>query len=193
MAPLASIFGSSSALSAALATMGKPQEQQPAALVPAKAVTSALPANVIAASAAEGGVKLYTPAYYWTCAAGGVASCGLTHMGVTPLDVVKCNMQTDPKKYSGIGVGERRGRCAIGIAAPPPRDAPAPPPRRATAAGAPGSALTRALSVIPPPPGFRTIVGEQGVTGLFRGWVPTLLGYSAQGACKFGLYEYFKK
>ena len=100
MAPLSSLFGSSSALTAALATMGKPQEQQPAALVPAKAVTSALPATVIAASAAEG-VKLYTPAYYWTCAAGGVASCGLTHMGVTPLDVVKCNMQTDPKNYTG--------------------------------------------------------------------------------------------
>jgi solute carrier family 25 phosphate transporter 3 len=41
--------------------------------------------------------------------------------------------------------------------------------------------------------GFRTIVAEQGAAGLFRGWVPTLLGYSAQGACKFGLYEYFKK
>ena len=29
--------------------------------------------------------------------------------------------------------------------------------------------------------------------GFFRGWVPTLLGYSAQGACKFGFYEFFKK
>jgi hypothetical protein len=29
--------------------------------------------------------------------------------------------------------------------------------------------------------------------GLFRGWFPTLIGYSAQGAGKFGLYEYFKK
>jgi len=34
---------------------------------------------------------------------------------------------------------------------------------------------------------------EQGAAGFFRGWVPTLLGYSAQGACKFGFYEYFKK
>lgn len=34
---------------------------------------------------------------------------------------------------------------------------------------------------------------EQGVRGFFRGWVPTLLGYSAQGACKFGFYEFFKK
>jgi solute carrier family 25 phosphate transporter 3 len=41
--------------------------------------------------------------------------------------------------------------------------------------------------------GFSTIVREQGLPGLFRGWLPTLLGYSAQGAFKFGLYEYFKK
>lgn len=34
---------------------------------------------------------------------------------------------------------------------------------------------------------------EQGVRGLFRGWAPTLLGYSAQGGGKFGLYEFFKK
>ena len=34
---------------------------------------------------------------------------------------------------------------------------------------------------------------EQGFRGFFKGWVPTLLGYSAQGACKFGFYELFKK
>ncbi|KAL2965196.1 hypothetical protein AAZX31_16G047100 [Glycine max] len=33
----------------------------------------------------------------------------------------------------------------------------------------------------------------QGFRAFFRGWVPTLLGYSAQGACKFGFYEFFKK
>ena len=25
------------------------------------------------------------------------------------------------------------------------------------------------------------------------GWAPTLIGYSMQGACKYGFYEYFKK
>lgn len=37
------------------------------------------------------------------------------------------------------------------------------------------------------------LLKEQGARGFFRGWVPTLLGYSAQGACKFGFYEFFKK
>ncbi|KAJ8471354.1 hypothetical protein OPV22_025697 [Ensete ventricosum] len=64
-------------------------------------------------------IEMYSLVFY----AAGIASCGLTHMAVTPLDLVKCNMQIDPAKD----------------------------------------------------------------------WVPTLLGYSAQGACKFGFYEYFKK
>lgn len=83
--------------------------------------------------------------YYLACGMGGVLACGLTHTAVTPLDVVKCNMQTDPTKYTGIFQG------------------------------------------------FRRIVTEQGARGLFKGWVPTALGYSAQGACKFGFYEFFKK
>jgi solute carrier family 25 phosphate transporter 3 len=29
--------------------------------------------------------------------------------------------------------------------------------------------------------------------GIWKGWGSKALGYSAQGACKFGLYEYFKK
>ncbi|KAJ0053250.1 hypothetical protein Pint_01261 [Pistacia integerrima] len=41
--------------------------------------------------------------------------------------------------------------------------------------------------------GFGVLLREQGFKGFFRGWVPTLLGYSAQGAGKFGFYEFFKK
>jgi len=38
-------------------------------------------------------VELHTPLFYATCALGGVLSTGLTHLAVTPLDLVKCNMQ----------------------------------------------------------------------------------------------------
>lgn len=79
------------------------------------------------------------------CAVGGAIACGGTHTAVTPLDVVKCNIQVDPKKYGGIVKG------------------------------------------------FGTVAREQGMSGIIRGWFPTLVGYSAQGAFKFGLYEYFKK
>lgn len=43
------------------------------------------------------------------------------------------------------------------------------------------------------PAGFSVTVKEGGLGGLVRGWGPTLIGYSVQGAGKFGLYEYFKK
>eukprot|EP00897_Mesotaenium_endlicherianum_P008485 jgi/Mesen1/7665/ME000400S06851 len=94
---------------------------------------------------AERKIKMYSPEFYGACTVGGILSCGLTHMAVTPLDLVKCNMQIDPVKYKSIGSG------------------------------------------------FGTLYREQGVPGFFKGWFPTLLGYSAQGACKFGFYEYFKK
>lgn len=96
-------------------------------------------------AAKESKIELFSSEYYTACAIGGVLSCGLTHWMVTPLDVVKCNMQTDPVKYPGIVSG------------------------------------------------FGTVVRTEGYGGLFRGWLPTLIGYSAQGACKFGFYEYFKK
>ncbi|KAJ6748337.1 SOLUTE CARRIER FAMILY 25 (MITOCHONDRIAL CARRIER PHOSPHATE CARRIER) MEMBER 3 LIKE-RELATED-RELATED [Salix purpurea] len=78
-------------------------------------------------------IEMFSPAYYLACTAGGVFSCGLTHMTI------------DPSKYKSITSG------------------------------------------------FGVLLKEQGARGFFRGWVPTLLGYSAQGACKFGFYEFFKK
>jgi solute carrier family 25 phosphate transporter 3 len=96
-------------------------------------------------AASEKKIEMYSAEYYAACTVGGILSCGLTHMAVTPLDVVKCNMQTDPGKYKSIGSG------------------------------------------------FGITVRENGLKGLLRGWVPTLVGYSVQGAGKFGLYEFFKK
>lgn len=83
-------------------------------------------------------------AYYAKCVFGGIVACGVTHTAITPLDVVKCNMQVDPVKYPGLM------------------------------------------------PGIRTVIAEEGVIGLAKGWGPTALGYSLQGAGKFGLYEVFK-
>ena len=40
--------------------------------------------------------------------------------------------------------------------------------------------------------GFKVTVAEGGVKALGRGWAPTLIGYSMQGAAKFGFYEVFK-
>ena len=39
---------------------------------------------------------------------------------------------------------------------------------------------------------WRKIGGAEGVRGIFTGWGPTFVGYSVQGAGKYGFYELFK-
>ncbi|KAG8074355.1 hypothetical protein GUJ93_ZPchr0006g45476 [Zizania palustris] len=94
---------------------------------------------------ADAAIQLHTPLFYATCALGGLLSTGLTHLALTPLDLVKCNMQVDPCKYRDISSG------------------------------------------------FGVLLQEQGLGGFFKGWMATLVGYSSQGAGKFGFYEFFKK
>lgn len=72
-------------------------------------------------------------------------SAGATHLAITPLDVLKVNMQVHPIKYSSVS------SC------------------------------------------FTSLLREQGASALWRGWSGKLFGYGAQGGCRFGLYEYFKK
>ena len=71
-------------------------------------------------------------------------ACGPTHTSVTPLDLVKCRRQVDPKIYSS------------NISA------------------------------------WRSIASKEGIRGIFYGWGPTFVGYSFQGAGKYGFYEVFK-
>jgi len=84
--------------------------------------------------------------YYAKCMIAGVLSCGGTHTLVCPLDVAKCNMQTNPGKYKGLMTA------------------------------------------------LKTIIKEEGAgtAGIWKGWLPTAIGYSMQGFCKFGFYEIFK-
>jgi solute carrier family 25 phosphate transporter 3 len=43
-------------------------------------------------------------------------------------------------------------------------------------------------------PGLQLVIKEEGsgTKGIWKGWLPTLFGYSMQGLCKFGFYEIFK-
>eukprot|EP00958_Prasinococcus_capsulatus_P026794 scaffold4995_cov385-Prasinococcus_capsulatus_cf.AAC.2 len=142
---LASKFGVTPQLVAppAMPLVASPAE--PVAPVPSMAKAIASAASPMVAGQPFGKIELNSPKYYAASLFGGVLACGLTHLAVTPLDVVKCNMQTDPVKYPSI------------------------------------------------PSAFGTIAREGGASALLKGWLPTLIGYSAQGACKFGFYEFFKK
>uniref|UniRef100_A0A7N0T041 Uncharacterized protein n=1 Tax=Kalanchoe fedtschenkoi TaxID=63787 RepID=A0A7N0T041_KALFE len=101
--------------------------------------------SLVPSPSEPGRIDMFSPAFYAACTVGGSLSTGSTHMAVTPIDLVKCNMQIDPMKYKSISSG------------------------------------------------FGVLLKEQGLKGLFRGWAPTVVGYSAQGAFKFGFYEFFKK
>jgi len=50
-------------------------------------------------------VELYSAEYFALCGIGGILSCGLTHTAVTPLDVVKCNVQANPTVFKNTGQG----------------------------------------------------------------------------------------
>ncbi|XP_046516611.1 phosphate carrier protein, mitochondrial-like [Equus quagga] len=54
------------------------------------------------AAADEPGYEYGSRRYLLLCGLGGMLSCGLTHTAIVPLDLVKCRMQVDPGKYSGI-------------------------------------------------------------------------------------------
>lgn len=47
----------------------------------------------------------FSPGYYGLCTLGGMLSAGTTHLAITPLDVLKVNMQVNPIKYNGISSG----------------------------------------------------------------------------------------
>lgn len=38
-------------------------------------------------------IEMYSPAFYAVGGVGGILSCSITHGAITPIDVVKCNMQ----------------------------------------------------------------------------------------------------
>ncbi|RZR85494.1 hypothetical protein BHM03_00012489, partial [Ensete ventricosum] len=145
---------------------------------PAAEVGSTSPNPIVAQAPNEPGkIEMYSPMFYAACTAGGIASCGLTHMAVTPLDLVKCNMQV--RFISFVQTLDLDVRWATpgfswNCCSYFPRSI--------------DPAKYKSISS-----GFGLLLKEQGVRGFFRGWVPTLLGYSAQGACKFGFYEFFKK
>mmetsp|Transcript_6373 Transcript_6373/g.16131 ORF Transcript_6373/g.16131 Transcript_6373/m.16131 type:complete len:326 (-) Transcript_6373:75-1052(-) len=97
-------------------------------------------------------IELYSSDYFLACGIGGILSCGLTHTAVTPLDLVKCNAQTNKQDFPNTVTGFRK-------------------------------IFNGEVKHL----GFGS-----GFSGLVKGWAPTLVGYSIQGLCKFGFYEYFK-
>lgn len=49
-------------------------------------------------------IEEFSPKYYGLCFLGGMISSGTTHLAITPLDVLKVNMQVNPIKYKNSNV-----------------------------------------------------------------------------------------
>ncbi|ELT95603.1 hypothetical protein CAPTEDRAFT_180307 [Capitella teleta] len=63
--------------------------------------------TIAAPSAADESCEFGSGKYYALCGLGGILSCGITHTAVVPLDLVKCRIQVDPAKYTGVFQGFR--------------------------------------------------------------------------------------
>jgi solute carrier family 25 phosphate transporter 3 len=55
-----------------------------------------------------GYIKANTTEYFAVCGLAGIFSCGLTHCGVTPIDMVKCNKQNNPQIFNQGMIGNMR-------------------------------------------------------------------------------------
>ncbi|KAJ1948321.1 Cu/Pi carrier, partial [Linderina pennispora] len=64
---------------------------------------------------AQSTIEVNSAKYFYTCAAGGVLACGLTHYSMTPVDMLKCRMQVNKSMYNGIFDGFKKVAAADGI------------------------------------------------------------------------------
>lgn len=55
-----------------------------------------------------GKIKPNTNEYFAVCGLAGILSCGLTHCGVTPIDMVKCNKQNNPAIFNSGMLGNMK-------------------------------------------------------------------------------------
>jgi len=53
--------------------------------------------------------------YYLKCMIGGALACGLTHAGITPIDLVKCRKQVYPEEYKSIIGGIKKVHAIGGL------------------------------------------------------------------------------
>lgn len=65
----------------------------PARLGPARMGDAEAAAGAGRGGGAAAGMRVFSPEYYALCAGGGMLAAGATHLAITPLDVLKVNMQ----------------------------------------------------------------------------------------------------
>ncbi|KZV38779.1 mitochondrial phosphate carrier protein 3, mitochondrial [Dorcoceras hygrometricum] len=130
---------------------------------------------------------MYSPAFYAACIAGGILSCGLTHTAVTPLDLVKCNMQ---KYYSDIAGPEYAAKyktliyLAGSASAEVIADVALCPFEAVKVRVQTQPGFARGLS-----DGFPKFIKDEGALGLYKGIVPLWGRHIPYTMMKFSTFE----
>ena len=139
-------------------------------------------------SKGKGGIELYSPAYFAACTLGGIIACGPTH-------TCKCQLTSHPSNLLTFS-----SRHSLGSRELLPLQAQPNPPTRFLEHQCQLTSFIQVKCRRQVDPNiyksnisaWRSIFAKEGLRGVFFGWSPTFVGYSFQGAGKYGFYEVFK-
>ena len=115
---------------------------------------------------------------YWRYFICGAISCSISHVATVPFDVIKTKIQTDSQKdknnisivSSSVLEPASDSNLVVGVAT--------------TSTSLNNNNNMFAMT--------KKVIVEEGFSGLFTGIVPTFIGFSIQGAFKYGFFEVFK-
>ena len=120
---------------------------------------------------------IYTSSYwrYFVC---GAISCSISHVITVPFDVIKTKIQTNSKDNNkNIISSSSRTSLASTLSDTSSSDDASP--------ASTGNSNSMIVTT-------KRIIADEGIGGLFTGVIPTFIGFSIQGAFKYGFFEVFK-
>lgn len=111
---------------------------------------------------------IYTSSYwrYFVC---GAISCSISHVITVPFDVIKTKIQTNSKEHNNNIISSTSSDTNSSVG---------------TSSTSTGSNSMIVMT--------KRIIADEGISGLFTGVIPTFIGFSIQGALKYGFFEVFK-
>ena len=120
---------------------------------------------------------IYTSSYwrYFVC---GAISCSISHVITVPFDVIKTKIQTNSKDNNkNIISSSSRTSLPSTLSDTSSSDDASP--------ASTGNSNSMIVTT-------KRIIADEGIGGLFTGVIPTFIGFSIQGAFKYGFFEVFK-
>jgi len=120
---------------------------------------------------------IYTSSYwrYFIC---GAISCSISHVITVPFDVIKTKIQTNSKDNN---------KNIISLSSTTSLASTLSDTNLSDHASSVSTGNSNSMIVT-----SKRIIADEGIGGLFTGVIPTFVGFSIQGALKYGFFEVFK-